>query len=77
MTDKEAIELALNWVSKRKEVRNQLIALAREKNPEKNWSETLDGDGLETRSGRELRKLYHFPHDLSEERLLNLIGDGQ
>lgn len=75
MTDREAVILARSWVRNRREVRKHLVALARELNPKPNWTENLDENGRETDLGRTLRKLWEYPSDLSEERLLNLIID--
>jgi hypothetical protein len=65
MTDKQAIAAARTWVSVRKEVRRHLIAAARERHPR-------GGEGLWS---TEERKLWNYPSDLSEARLLALIEE--
>jgi hypothetical protein len=65
----EAIQLARQWVACRAEVRKQLIAMAREASP----LPLAAGQGNE----REIWKLWQFPSDLSEERLLRLIDNGE
>jgi hypothetical protein len=59
MTEEEAISIARSWVGWRREVRRHLIKAARERHP-RVWS-------------TEERKLWNYPSDLSEARLLALI----
>jgi hypothetical protein len=74
MTNEDALEIARYWVLHRVAVRKQLIALAREANPiDAKVGLPVDGQGIE----RDIRKLWQFPSDLSEERLLNLIDNGK
>ena len=62
----KAISTARSWLRVRDEVRKHLIEAAREAHPH--------ADGQEWES-TEVRKLYQFPSDLSEERLMKLIGE--
>jgi|SRR5579859_650380 len=63
VTEADALQLARGWVAVRKEVRALLITAARRDNTDAPWS-------------AELRKLYNYPSDLSEDRLLKLIASG-
>jgi hypothetical protein len=67
LTDAEALELATAWVAVRRQVRRVLIKLARLSNP-------LPHDGCSCEPEPEIRKLYYYPSDLSEDRLLALIN---
>lgn len=72
MNEVTALELARNWVGRRKDVRAHLIRLAREANPRSaNYA-----DAEPRTYSNAVRKLWHFPSDLSEERLLWLIDNG-
>ena len=75
MTEQEAIAEARHWVAVRKEVRRHLIQLARDANP---IAAQVATDSTERFfrpdwPSNEVRKLWDFPSDLSEERLLELI----
>ncbi len=75
MTREEAITVARSWMHVRKEVRRQLIAAARDANP---VDAPLAGvptfdDQTQGWPSNDIRKLWQFPSDLSEERLLALI----
>lgn len=75
MDEREALDRARDWVAHRREVRTHLIALARKANPVN--AETVpprDGQGFWNSF---VRKLYQFPSDLNEERLLDLIDNGK
>lgn len=69
MNEATAIQTAQDWVEVRREVRKHLIARARNDNP---VVAPVVGKPV-TEIPNEIRKLWHFPSDLSEERLLNLI----
>lgn len=71
MTDSEMFEIVHQWVRERKQIRKRLIALAREANPH---SAQVVGNTEAGWTSTDHRKLWQFPSDLSEERLLNLIG---
>lgn len=71
MDEQEAIQLARNWIVVRKRVRAQLIAAARAVHPASQFGFAIAGQGDENT----VRKLYQFPSDLSEERLLRLIDN--
>jgi hypothetical protein len=72
MTREQAIKAAFAWLEIRKEVREELIKAAREAHP-------LEADIAEAPvkpwENNTVRKLYQFPSDLSEERLLGLIAE--
>lgn len=63
----EAIKAAFAWLEIREEVRKELIEAAREAHPHSEYSFGWENSTV--------RKLYQFPSDLSEQRLLGLIGD--
>jgi hypothetical protein len=65
MDRREAISVATSWARIRDEVRKELVQAAREANP------VPDGKPY---PNNEVRKLYQYPGDLSEQRLLKLIG---
>lgn len=74
LNDADALELARDWVAKRTKVRKRLIAMAREANPinaprpQELYASAFPDNNV--------RKLWQYPHDLSEERLLALIENG-
>lgn len=70
MTTDQAIQLAQDWIEVRKEVRKLLIERARELYPD---DETFGP--TESRTDRFVFKLWGFPSDLSEERILTMIKD--
>jgi hypothetical protein len=61
----DAIGVTRSWLRIRQEVRRNLIEAAREAHPHR------DGEIWES---SEIRKLYQYPSDLSEERLMRLAG---
>jgi hypothetical protein len=65
MTTNEAIALARKWARARLAIRKHLIAEARRLNPARVSYPLWDND--------EHRKLFNYPSDLSEARLLALI----
>lgn len=70
MTTKQAIATAKAYLAKRKEVRKALLTAARAKHPHYDCSGRLRPA---TQLDYELRKLYHYPSDLTDQRLLDLI----
>jgi hypothetical protein len=62
-----AIREAREWVAIRSGIRKHLIAEARLQHPEPQTHEAWESN--------EVRKLYQFPSDLSEARLLGLIDN--
>jgi hypothetical protein len=68
--DAEAIALAQDWVAIRKEVRARLIAMARANHPENTYRDFVNSWGQWTNNT--VRKLYRYPTDLTDERLLQL-----
>jgi hypothetical protein len=70
MTREQAIKAAKDWLEIRKEVRLTLIEAAREAHPQ-----GVSTASLPRWESNEIRKLYQFPTDLSEQRLLGLIGE--
>jgi hypothetical protein len=67
ITNAQAVKLVSDYAVVRKQVRERLIAMARDNNPAATGSATHPGW-----SSTEVRKLYQFPSDLSDERLLKL-----
>jgi len=67
MTDEEAIATARAWVGQRKEVRRRLICVARRLHPIPE-----DDPYFHIGENNTLRKLYQYPSDLGDERLLIL-----
>lgn len=75
--DAEALALATQWVSARKDVRSRLIKLARANHPAATYMvDPLDQDAWDNSwhgwTDNAVRKLYQYPADLSDERLLGL-----
>lgn len=71
MTYEQAKQAARQWVNQRKSVRTALIAKARELYPPD------ERFGMpESRIERTVFKLWNYPSDLSEKRLLKLIEYG-
>lgn len=64
----EAVQMARDWVAVRKTVRTHLIALARAAHPH-----PVVDSPRGTWESSDVRKLYQFPSDLSDERLLKLV----
>lgn len=65
-----AVDLARQWVKVRKQVRALLIDAARQANP---MSLAAAGNPRPRTQENTLRKLWEYPADLSEQRLLDLI----
>ena len=63
----DAVALARAYAARRKVIRQQLIALARAAHPrdngQANWTDSTH------------RKLYQYPSDLTDQRLLDLIDN--
>lgn len=70
LTTARAIALARKYAKERRLIRVELIAAARHKHPPSKVGRMPDD---ETVYERTIRKLYAFPADLSDERLLELI----
>jgi hypothetical protein len=71
MDEVTAIAIARSWTAWRKEVRAILIARARNDNPVNAPTSRMGSDW----PNNDVRKLWQFPPDLSEGRLLKLIDD--
>jgi hypothetical protein len=73
MEREEAIRIAKEWTRQRLAVRRELIAAAREVNP----IAAATYESAPRRLDNDVRKLWDYPSDLSEARLLALIEKGQ
>lgn len=66
-TQEQAIKITKAWLAIRLEVRRYLIDAAKARHPAAEVGEEWESNAV--------RKLYQYPNDLSEQRLIYLIED--
>lgn len=76
MTPQQALDIAETWVTQRKQVRAQLVAMARQQYPHQDYlidrNTALPGEGFSGWRHNTVRKLHQFPGELSTTTLAHL-----